>query len=87
MIFRTLLLLFFLLGGCTTPPTKSALMPHEPIGIYHEVQKGDTLWGISKKYQVGVQELIAANRIPDASVLSVGQLLYIPPKNKQNLRD
>jgi len=44
----------------------------------HLVKKGDTLYGISKKYQITVSELRAANNLSENDVLKAGQKLVIP---------
>jgi murein DD-endopeptidase MepM/ murein hydrolase activator NlpD len=43
----------------------------------YTVQKGDTLYAISKKYNVSVQELCKLNGLTDESTLSIGQKLKI----------
>ncbi|MGI5071032.1 transglycosylase SLT domain-containing protein [Treponema pectinovorum] len=55
---------------------KSNHLPQKAF-IMHTVQKGETLWSISKKYGVSVQELKDANKIRDNEVLSIGKILYI----------
>ena len=47
-------------------------------GIYHKVQKGQTLWQISKLYSMSVEDIILANNIPNAASIEVNQLLLIP---------
>ena len=47
---------------------------------YYTVKSGDTLWGISKKFGVSVNDLKTANNLKN-NTLSIGQLLFIP-KNK-----
>src|SRR5262249_55318898 len=42
------------------------------------VQRGDTLIGISNKVGVSVEQLMAANKITDPSMIRVGQVLTIP---------
>ncbi|MEI7998417.1 MAG: LysM peptidoglycan-binding domain-containing M23 family metallopeptidase [Candidatus Omnitrophota bacterium] len=72
------------LAGCATteykplpePPTKVEVK--KPEGIYHKVQKGQTLWRIAQAYNVAVEDIIAANNIPNAAAVEVGQLLLIP---------
>ena len=45
--------------------------------LFHIVEKGETLYGISRKYEVNVEEIKKAN--PNMSeTLSVGQRIYIP---------
>ncbi|WP_335872997.1 SafA/ExsA family spore coat assembly protein [Bacillus sp. 2205SS5-2] len=43
------------------------------------VQKGDSLWKISKKYQIGLSEIIDANsQIPNPDLIYPGQKITIP---------
>ncbi len=42
------------------------------------VQSGDTFYGISRKFGIPAQELIAANGLNESSILRVGQRLQIP---------
>lgn len=44
----------------------------------YTVEKGDTLYSISKKYQITVAELRAANNLSENDVLKAGQKLTIP---------
>lgn len=44
----------------------------------YKVQKGDTLYSISKKYQITVAELRTANNLSEKDVLKAGQKLIIP---------
>ena len=76
MVFWGILIACFIFGGCAAPGAKSPEL--SAIGFYHEVQKGETLWGIARSYQVDVKQLIEINRLPDPTSISVGQLLYIP---------
>ena len=43
----------------------------------HQVQKGDTLYSISKKYQVDLQLIVQENKIEDNNIF-LGQNLIIP---------
>ncbi len=78
-----LVMLFCILciTGCATEPV-SVMSPvtEGPAGIYHRVQKGETLWRISKMYSVDLDELIKANRISDATSIEVGQRILIPER-------
>ncbi len=44
----------------------------------YQVVKGDTLYSISKKYQLTVAELRSANNLSESDVLKAGQILIIP---------
>jgi LysM repeat protein len=44
----------------------------------YNVQKGDTLYSISRKFQITVAELRAANNLSETDVLKAGQKLVIP---------
>ncbi|MGI5936735.1 MAG: SafA/ExsA family spore coat assembly protein [Oscillospiraceae bacterium] len=45
----------------------------------HTVAKGDTMWKIAVRYQIGVSELIAANpQIKNPNLIYPGQIIYIP---------
>ena len=47
----------------------------------YTVQKGDTYYSISKKYNISLQELYSTNGIDENDVLKVGQVLKIPGKS------
>jgi murein DD-endopeptidase MepM/ murein hydrolase activator NlpD len=44
----------------------------------HTVQPGDTLWSLSRRYEVSVSDLVRANDLTDPNRLSVGERLIIP---------
>ncbi|MCQ2592909.1 MAG: LysM peptidoglycan-binding domain-containing protein [Treponema sp.] len=44
----------------------------------YKVEKGDTLYSISKKYQITVAELRTANNLGENDVIKIGQKLTIP---------
>ncbi|PXA05252.1 hypothetical protein DDZ13_04645 [Coraliomargarita sinensis] len=44
----------------------------------YTVKKGDNLWSLSKRYNVSVNELYAANGLDKNSVLRIGQQIQIP---------
>ena len=84
----TLPLLCFVLSalGCSSPPLSERApwegwKPSAPAASREqvcEVAAGDTLWGISRRYQVTVESLKARNLITEERALSVGTLLIIP---------
>ena len=51
---------------------------------YYVVQNGDTLWSIAKKYNTTVGEIKDENGLT-SSLLSIGQTLKIPTKEKNNI--
>ncbi|KUK50110.1 MAG: Peptidase M23 [Parcubacteria bacterium 33_209] len=46
--------------------------------VIHYVRKGETLWQISRKYQVSVKTIASTNQISESERLVVGQRLVIP---------
>jgi LysM repeat protein len=64
----------------TQPVTAAVVAPTAAVttATGHAVKPGETLWQIAKAYRVEVQSLAAANRLPAAAVLKVGQVLQLP---------
>jgi len=54
-------------------------------GAYHIVQKGETLYRISKTYGVSLEEIIKINGIEDPSRVSIGQRIIIPGRRVSSL--
>ena len=48
-----------------------------PNEVFHIVVKGDTLYSISKKYNISIEEIIKNNNIKGTNI-SLGQILKIP---------
>jgi len=48
--------------------------------MVHQVTKGETVFSISRLYQISQDELMRYNKIADASKLQAGMRLAIPPK-------
>ena len=57
-------------------PTPTPTFPHAE--VTHTVVDGDTLFDIAQLYGVTVEAIVAANRLPDATAISIGQVLIIP---------
>lgn len=78
-----------LCSGCATAPMSASLPRTQAIpqlqGSYYQVGPGETLWRIAQSYGLRPQTLAAANRLPNAAALKVGQRLFIPlpPESRQ----
>ncbi len=59
-----------------SPPSKSLLSTEKQ---YHTVQKGETLYRISKKYGISVEELRKLNSLSAGQPLRTGQKLLVSP--------
>lgn len=75
------------ISGCATAPLPPPTMvvPPRPPGIpgsYHTVSKGETLWRISKTYNIELDKLVSINQIADSAAIEVGQMLFIPYKTQ-----
>jgi murein DD-endopeptidase MepM/ murein hydrolase activator NlpD len=65
--------------GCATAPLVSPPKPGYAVpGFYHRVERGQTLWRISKIYNIDLDEVVKINRISDAANIDTGQLIFIP---------
>lgn len=68
--------------GCATTSLVIPPKPEGIPGIYHRIERGQTLWSISKIYNLDLDELAKINRIPDATNIEIGQLIFIPYRKK-----
>lgn len=61
----------------------SSTSPTQPGATYKDytVQKGDSLWSVSEKFGITVNDLAKANNISTSAVLNVGQKLKVPVIN------
>ena len=80
-------------GTGYTPPAATSGAPavtYAPITIYtvtplpdgsviHEVQAGQTLWGIATAYGVKINDILGLNQLPTTAVINPGQTLVIYP--------
>ncbi len=53
-----------------------------PYGVYHTVEKGQTLYTISRVYNVPLKDIEKANGINDPSAIKPGEELFIPGAQK-----
>lgn len=61
-------------------PTQSSISPSGE-HVTYTVKAGDTLFSISRIFQITVQQIVAANHITDPDQIYVGQILQIPTEN------
>ena len=62
------------------------IMPHKIVtapevmraDVMHEVAPGETVWRLSKMYDVQMEDIVRANDLADATMLEQGQKLSIP---------
>jgi LysM repeat protein len=66
------------LSPILSEPASSTVDIAGPSFKIHTVQKGDSLWAISKRYNISLDELYAANGLNKNSVLKIGQQIKIP---------
>lgn len=59
-----------------SPPPKPAVSSEKR---YHTVKRGETLYGISKKYGISEEELRKLNDLSAGQPLRIGQKLLVPP--------
>jgi murein DD-endopeptidase MepM/ murein hydrolase activator NlpD len=70
------------IAGCATvPPYSGPTLP--PLaqgsgGVQHRVEAGQTLWRISKLYDVDIDDIIRLNHISEDAAIEIGQVLLIP---------
>lgn len=75
--FNNLGTTFLQVGQQLLIPNKDNNEQNQVEGITYVVKPGDTLWNISKKYNVSVNEIKDANVLTN-NMLSIGQQLIIP---------
>lgn len=62
--------------------TAMCILPASAAALSHTVVKGDTMWKLAVKYQVGTSEIIEANpQISNPDLIYPGQILTIPQLN------
>ncbi|NWF94155.1 MAG: M23 family metallopeptidase [Syntrophaceae bacterium] len=83
IFWLSLLFLILLIGGCAKykVAVKKA-PPPERKGIYHVVERHQTLYRICKTYGVDINEVARLNGITDKSRIKEGQRVFIPGAKK-----
>jgi len=90
LIILVLIATLFVLSSCAkkpaiiTPPTiesvhtipeRHAVFRHD---VYHEVAPGETIWRISKTYDVSTKSILEANDIKNSCEIEAGKILLVP---------
>ena len=70
------LYLTFFIAGCVSVPRQPEAQ--QPLGTYHIVERGQTLYRIARIYNIDVNDLMRVNKITDPSKIAVGIKLLIP---------
>jgi lipoprotein NlpD len=66
-------------GGATPAPAPA------PSGAVHVVRQGETLYAVSRLYNIPVQNLIAWNNLNNPGALDIGQTLRIAPPGSETV--
>ena len=56
-------------------------------GVYHTIQPGETLYSLSRRYQVPVEDIASANDIVDPTRLQVGDEIFVPFADEVKTKD
>jgi lipoprotein NlpD len=69
----------FIVGCGGRRPVPTGLRPTEEVqGIYHVMEKGQTLWRVCKAYGADLQQVAEINNIQDFTDIKTGQRIFIP---------
>ncbi len=52
----------------------------------YQIKAGDTLWGISRQFNIPLSSLLAANGLTEKSILRVGQKIILPSSSKEEAK-
>jgi murein DD-endopeptidase MepM/ murein hydrolase activator NlpD len=84
ILWVSFLSIVLLVGGCArrgvSPGRPSR--PPERKGVYHVVERHQTLYRICKTYGVDLKRVASINGIPDPSKIETGQRIFIPGAKK-----
>jgi len=72
-----ILLTLLLILSCFRPQ----LQKTQAKGIYHLVEKNETVWMIASAYHVKLQDLVEVNGITDLNSIKEGSIIFIPNAN------
>jgi murein DD-endopeptidase MepM/ murein hydrolase activator NlpD len=69
---------FLFISGCAAVQAPPVVKTQSIAGTYHRVEKGQTLWNISKLYNIDLDALVKNNNISDTTKVEAGQMIFIP---------
>lgn len=89
--FALTILSVLLLSGCLSTTSRAPVTAYgagegEGSAGVHIVQGGDTLWSISKRYDIAMNEIVYTNEMSAPFMLNSGQRLKLPPPNDYRVR-
>jgi murein DD-endopeptidase MepM/ murein hydrolase activator NlpD len=84
IFWLSFLSVILLIGGCGRHRVslEKPSPPHRIKGVYHVVQRHQTLYRICKTYGVDLKEVASLNKIADPSKIDTGQRIFIPGAKK-----
>lgn len=59
-------------------PSPVSYVKLAPLAVKHQVKQGESLWELSKEYQIAPAAIAASNKLSPQANLSIGQTLKIP---------
>lgn len=65
-------------AACSSEQGPKPPPPEPPRGVYHELQRGETVYQLSRRYGVAVVDILNANAVEDPQRIPVGTRLFIP---------
>ena len=66
------------LSGCARTAYRPEKPQLYPSGVYHRIERGETLWKIAKNYGADMEQIKSYNHIKNVEDLRVGSLIFIP---------
>jgi murein DD-endopeptidase MepM/ murein hydrolase activator NlpD len=84
VLWVSFLSILLLVGGCArhrVSPERPSPPPGRK-GVYHKVERHQTLYRICKTYGVDLKWVASLNGIPDPSKIETGQRIFIPGAKK-----
>lgn len=84
------LILVLFVGGCGSGTVAPAVHYGQNAGNgsagVHNVNKGDTLYSVSKRYRLSMQDVVALNRMKAPFILYEGQRIKLPPPREYKVQ-